>query len=64
MENHPLLSGHFILQADLMLFFFFLYTVAASTLARPTCGGAWLTTVFNALFLVALSHNGASTNRT
>jgi hypothetical protein len=49
---------------DLMFFFFFFHRVAASTLARPTTGGTGLTTVFNALFLVARSHDGATTNWT
>jgi len=64
MENHPLLSSHFILQTDLVLFFFFLYTVAASTLARSTSCGASLVTVLNALFFIAPSHDGAPTNGT
>jgi len=64
MENHPPPGSSFILQADLMLFFLFFYRVAASTLARPTCGGAWLATVLNTVFLVTLSHNGAPANRT
>jgi len=47
-----------------MFFFFFFHRVAASTLARPANGGTGLTTVLNAIFLVALSHDGAATNRT
>jgi hypothetical protein len=47
-----------------MFFFFFFYRVAASTLARPATGSTGLTTVLNAIFLVALSLDGATTNRT
>jgi len=47
-----------------MLFFLFFNGVAASTLARPTTGGTGLTTILNALFFIARSHDGATTNRT
>jgi hypothetical protein len=47
-----------------MLFFVFFNWVAASTLARPTTGGTGLTTVFNALFLIAFPYNCATTDRT
>jgi hypothetical protein len=48
----------------LMFFFFFFHRVAASTFARPVTVGTGLTTVLNALFLVAPSLDGATTNRT
>jgi hypothetical protein len=47
-----------------MFFFFFFHRVAASTFARPTIGGTGLTTILNALFLIALAYNGATTDRT
>jgi len=47
-----------------MLFLFFFNGVATSTLARPTTGGTGLTTILNAFFFVASSHDGATTNRT
>jgi hypothetical protein len=47
-----------------MLFFVFFNRVAASTLTRPTTSGTRLTTVFNALFLIAFPYNGATTDRT
>jgi hypothetical protein len=47
-----------------MLFFLFFNGMATSTLARPTTGGTRLTTMLNALFLIALSYDGATTNRT
>jgi hypothetical protein len=47
-----------------MFFFFFFHRVAASTFTRPTTGGAGLTTILNAFFLIALSYDGATTNRT
>jgi len=47
---------------DLMLFLFFFYRVAASTLARATIGGTGLTTVLNAIFFAGFSHDGATTN--
>jgi hypothetical protein len=47
-----------------MLFFLFFNGVAASTLVRPTTGGIGLTTILNALLLVARSRDGATTNRT
>jgi hypothetical protein len=47
-----------------MFFFVFFNGVAASTLARPTAGSTGLTTIFNALFLITSSHNGAATDRT
>jgi hypothetical protein len=48
---------------DLTLFFFFFHRVAASTFARPTAGSTGLATVLNAIFHVALSFDGATTNR-
>jgi hypothetical protein len=47
-----------------MFFFFFFHGVAASTVARPAIGGTGLTAVLNAIFLVALSLNGVTTNWT
>jgi hypothetical protein len=47
-----------------MLFFLFFNGVAASTLAGPTTGSTGLTTILNALFLIARSHDGATANRT
>jgi hypothetical protein len=47
-----------------MFFFFFFNRMAASTLTRPTSGGTGLTTVFNAIFLIAFPYDGATTNRT
>jgi hypothetical protein len=47
-----------------MFFYFFFYRVATSTLARLAIGGTGLTTILNAIFLVALSHYGAATNWT
>jgi hypothetical protein len=49
---------------DLMFFFFFFHRVAAFTFARLATGGTGLATVLNAIFLIALSHDGATTNRT
>jgi hypothetical protein len=49
---------------DLILLFLFFHRMAASTLARPTTGGAGFTTIFNAIFLVASTYNGTTTNRT
>jgi hypothetical protein len=48
----------------LVFFFVFFNWVAAPTLTGPTTGGAGLTTVFNALFLIALPCNATTTNRT
>jgi len=47
-----------------MLFFLFFNGVAAFTLTRPTTGSTGLTTILNALFLIARSHDGAATNWT
>jgi hypothetical protein len=47
-----------------MLFFLFFNEVAASTLARPTTGGTGRIAILNALFLIARSHDGATTDRT
>jgi hypothetical protein len=49
---------------DLMFFFFFFHRVAASTFARPTTSGTGLTTILDALFLVAFPHNNTTTNWT
>ena len=49
---------------DLIVFFFFLHSVAASTVAGLTIGGTGLTTVLNTLFFIALFINDATTNRT
>jgi hypothetical protein len=48
----------------LVFFFVFFNRVAASTLTWPTRCTAGLTTVFNALFLIAFPCNGAPTDRT
>jgi hypothetical protein len=47
-----------------MFLLFFFHRVAASTLARPAIGGTGLTTILNAIFLVALPHDDAATNWT
>jgi hypothetical protein len=61
----PLLnSGTVFYIPDLVFFFVFFNGVAAPTLTGPTRCTTRLTTVFNALFLIALPFNGTTTNRT
>ena len=52
-----------MLYSDLGPFVLSFNGFAASILARFTTVGTELTTILNALFLIACSHDGAATNR-